>query len=229
LAAEGGKEDGDDDGGGDGGGGGGGGGGVVEAGGRGRGRGVEDDWRRVAISISTSVARGVEGGYRVADDWTLRCRSLLLHPDDDGDDDDDGARRQSLPVDGTSDFGEALKSLPAKECYRSRLANALDALDLATKAAAIRDDNGSNDAGQPRVSVRRAAKLVRCCALFLEEDEDNDDDDDNDVYGANDRGLRDRVVSHLARSMPSSSSSRRVVRTSAAFRYPAAPQPLTDC
>ena len=85
LAAEGGKEDGDDDGGGDDSGGG---GGVVEAGGR--GRGGDNDWRRVAISIATSVARGVEG-YRVADDWTLRCRSLLLHPDDDGDNDDDGA------------------------------------------------------------------------------------------------------------------------------------------
>ncbi len=87
----------------------------------------------------------------------------------------------------------------------------LDALDSATKAAAVRDDNGSDDAGQPRVSIRRAAKLVRCCALFLEEDEDDEDededDDDGDVYGANDRGLRDRVVSHLARSMPSSSSS----------------------
>jgi hypothetical protein len=74
--------------------------------------------------------RGEEGGgVCVADDWTLRCRSLLLHPDDDGGDDDDGARRRSLPVDGTADFGEALKSLPARECYRSRLANALDAYE----------------------------------------------------------------------------------------------------
>ena len=93
----------------------------------GEGEGGDDDWRRVSISIATSAARGVEG-YHVADDWTLRCRSLLLHPDDDG------ARRRSLPVDGTADFGEALKSLPVRECYRSRLANALDALDSATKA-----------------------------------------------------------------------------------------------
>ena len=90
---------------------------------------------------------------------------------------------------------------------------------LGDEGAAVRDDNGSDDAGQPRVSVRRAAKLVRCCALFLEEDEDDEDededendededkDDDDDVYGANDRGLQDRVVSHLARSMPLSSSS----------------------
>ena len=52
-----------------------------------------------------------------------------LHPDDDGDDNNDRARQQSIPVDGTADFGEALKSLPVRECYQSRLANALDALD----------------------------------------------------------------------------------------------------
>ena len=63
-----------------------------------------------------------------ADNWTLRCRSLLLHPDDNGDDDDDDderARRQSIPFDGTADFGEALNSLPLKEFYRSRLAKML--------------------------------------------------------------------------------------------------------
>ena len=116
-----GKEDDNNDGGDDGG------GGVVEVG----GRGGDDDWQRVAISITTSAARGVEG-YHVADDWTLRCRLLLLHPDDNGD--DNRARRQSIPVDGTADFGEALKSLPVRECYRSRLANALDALDSVARS-----------------------------------------------------------------------------------------------
>ena len=65
-----------------------------------------------------------------AKNWTLRCRWLLLHPDDDGNDNDGRAQRQSIPVNGTADFGEALKSLPVRECYRSRLANALNALDL---------------------------------------------------------------------------------------------------
>ena len=65
---------------------------------------------------------------------TLRCRSLPLHPDDNGNNEDDGARRKSIPVDGAADFGEALKSLPMRECYRSKLANALNALDSVTRS-----------------------------------------------------------------------------------------------
>ena len=82
-----------------------------------------------------------------ADNWTLRCRSLLLHPDDNGDDDDDDderARRQSIPFDGTADFGEALKSLPLKEFYRSRLANALHALDSVARAMPLLSSSSSS-------------------------------------------------------------------------------------
>ncbi len=130
-----------------------------------------------------------EGGCRTPDEWHGRYRPLLplLHDDGDiyrggdgdiGDDDgriyhaNDGIVPATTPA---ADFGEALRSLDERECYRARLWNALDALDesssLTTTTTTMttttwktattslrtmnddRDDDGDDDGGGLRLSV----------------------------------------------------------------------------
>ena len=153
------KNGGDDDrgGGGDGGG---------DDGDDGGGGGDDDRWRHVAISVASSAARGEEG-CRTAGEWAGRFRSLLLEepPPNDGTADDGTA--VAVPP-STTDFGEALRTLPAGECYRNRLRNALDALDSTVTNARDGDGDDGGDARPSRPSVRRAAGLVRCASLLLD-------------------------------------------------------------
>jgi tRNA(Arg) A34 adenosine deaminase TadA len=185
------KNGGDDDrgGGGDGGG---------DDGDDGGGGGDDDRWRHVAISVASSAARGEEG-CRTAGEWAGRFRSLLLEepPPNDGTADDGTA--VAVPP-STTDFGEALRTLPAGECYRNRLRNALDALD--STATNARDGDG-DDARPSRPSVRRAAGLVRCASLLLDGESTGAGADAIAGGGdGGDLGLIARAVSGLARSMP---------------------------
>ena len=124
-------------------------------------------WRQVAITVATSVVKG-ENGYQNQDDWVRRFHSLLLESHSD-------ERISSL----STDFGEALRSLPMADCYRRRLTNALEVADQ-TKVC---------------LTVKQAAGLIRCCALLLDATDGSVD--------VGDVKLRARAMYHLVRSMPS--------------------------
>jgi len=167
------------------------------------GGGDDDRWRHVAISVATSAARG-EGGCRTAGEWAGRFRSLLLEepaPPNDGTADDGTAVGVPPP---TTDFGEALRTLPAGVCYRNRLRNALDALDSTATNARDGDGDG-DDARSPRLSVRRAAGLVRCASLLLDGESATGAGGTDAIAGGGDGGdlgLIACAVSGLLRSMP---------------------------
>jgi len=156
----------------------------------------DDRWRHAAIAVATSAARGEEG-CRTAGEWAGRFRSLLLEepPPNDGTADDVTAVVVSP---ATTDFGEALRTLPAGECYRNRLRNALDALD--STATNARDGGGDgDDARSSRLTVRRAAGLVRCASLLLDGESAGAGAGEGD---GDDRGLIARAMYRLVRSMP---------------------------
>ena len=127
--------------------------------------GKNDYWRQVAITVATSVVKG-ENGYQSQDDWVRRFHSLLL----------ESHSNERIPTLST-DFGEALRSLPVAECYRMRLTHALEVADQ-TKVC---------------LTVKQAAGLIRCSALLL---------DVTGGYGVGDVKLRARAMHKLFRSMP---------------------------
>ena len=224
-------------------------GGGDEAGGNGKGMTVDNGnrhWRRIAMSIATSAARG-EGGCRTPDEWHARYRSLLLLHDDGEDDGDIGdfdggiGRASTGVVPATApaaDFGEALRSLDEGECYRGRLRNALDALDesssltTTTTNGARDDDDDEVDGGGLSLSVRRAAGLARCAALLLL---DNPDGVGGGACGESsvcrvgcdddDRALIERALVRLRRSIP---RHRPVAGTFASSSYGSKSVPLRD-
>jgi hypothetical protein len=169
-----------------------------------------DRWRRVAISVAASAARGEEG-CRSAGEWAGRFRSLLLadgaadgggsrrrRPDGPPPPDDDGTAVASPPA--IADFGEALRTLPAGECYRNRLRNALDS--AAATNARDGDDDVDDAGSSSRLSVRRAAGLVRCAALLLDSESAGAGCSGGGIGGGDDRGLVARAMSRLVRSVP---------------------------
>ncbi|KAL3821704.1 hypothetical protein ACHAXA_003262 [Cyclostephanos tholiformis] len=164
-------------------------------GGDGEARGAVDNhrWRRVAISIATSAAYG-EVGCRTPDEWSARSTSFLRKLCDCGDDRDGvgdgtsergrnkrdvevvpgGCHRATITTDADAsadDFGHALRSLDEGGCYRSRLRNALDALDDSSSSSSSSSSsltrNDDDDSGGMCLSVRRAVGLTRCVALLL--------------------------------------------------------------
>ncbi|KAL7526638.1 hypothetical protein ACHAXR_001574 [Thalassiosira sp. AJA248-18] len=138
-------------------------------------KGDKKDWQQFAIKVATRVARG-DDGYRCPDDWVKQFHALSSSSSDQG-------------ASGGSSFGEALKALPARDCYRKRLDNAFTSLAAAAAVTSARPADN--------ISVRQAAGLIRG-STFLTSTADDDGDDASNI----DCELQARAISHLVQTMP---------------------------
>lgn len=132
----------------------------------------QKDWRGAAVRVATSAAKG-ERGYCCDDDWVRQFDALS------------GSGEGFNP-----NFGQALKALPVRECYRKRLINAFDAI------------SPSMSSSTENLTIRQIAGLIRG-STFLTAGVDEGADDDS---GNNDCELQARALSYLVTAMPQLSS-----------------------
>ena len=141
------------------------------------------DWQSVATQaqVASCAAKG-HAGYRSPDDWVKQFHTLV-GGNDNGDQRGAASARSSL--------GDALKALPAKDCYRTRLENAFAALK--SSASTPSSDN------DPKLTVKQAAGLIRSAAFLSAEFDDNDKDS---ATAKIDCELQSSAISHLVEAMP---------------------------
>jgi len=141
------------------------------------------EWQPIAIQVAIAAAKGEEG-YSCANDWVNQFNILS------------SSSTTTTDYSDTSNFGDALKTLPARDCYRKRLVNALGALK----------SNNNNDAN---LSVKQVVGLIRGSSFITATSTSNYDTVDinknntsTDTRSEDVCQLQERAISQLVKIMP---------------------------
>ena len=134
------------------------------------------EWQPIAIQVAICAAKGEEG-YCCANDWVNQFNIL-------------SSSTTTTNHSDISTFGDALKTLPARDCCKKRLVNALDALK----------SNNNNDAN---LSVKQAVGLIRGSSFISNYDNIiNKNNTTTDTRSEDICQLQERAISQLVKIMP---------------------------
>ncbi len=151
-------------------------------------------WQHVAMKVALSAAKG-EVGYACIDEWISRYNELISI--NDASRENNWPRPQCADTDyaamktttNPTNFGEAIKSLAARDCHRKRLRNALDALSV---SCALPSSVKLN------LSVHQVAGLIRGSSFLSTREVDDAEERNTD---GDDFALQTRAIAHLVHSM----------------------------
>ena len=146
-------------------------------------------WQHVAMKVAISAAKGIDG-YACIDEWVSRYNELIISIGDGSRADNTATKTTTTPT----NFGEAIKSLSARDCHRNRLRNALDAISV---SGAVLSSLKLN------LSIHEVAGLIRGSSFLstIAVDDAVERSKDEDDFA-----LQTRAIAHLVHSMTISSS-----------------------